>query len=87
MDQEMIVWYTQIVKQHKQFQSLANLAHLRSIIIAYNSTRSLVTGYSPYYLMFGQRPQLPIDLLFPTHRTPMLTHTIDEYIASLYDRL
>ena len=62
-------------------------AHLRSIIIAYNSTRSLVTGYSPYYLMFGQRPQLPIDLLFPTHRTPMLTHTIDEYIASLYDRL
>ena len=25
MDQEMIVLYTQIVKQHKQFQSLANL--------------------------------------------------------------
>ena len=62
-------------------------AHIGSIIIAYNSTRSLVTGYSPYYLMFGQRPRLPIDLLFPTHRTQMLTRTIDENIASLYDRL
>ena len=63
------------------------LAHIGSIIIAYNSTRSLVTGYSPYYLMFRQRPRLPIDLLFPTCRTQMLTRTIDEYVASLYDRL
>ena len=63
------------------------LAHIGSIIIAYNSTRSLVTGYSPYYLMFRQRPRLPIDLLFPTHRTQMLTRTIDEYVASLYDCL
>ena len=57
------------------------------IIIAYNSTRSLVTGYSLYYLMFGRRPRLPIDLLFPICRTQMLTRTIDEYVASLYDRL
>ena len=63
------------------------LAHIGSIIIAYNSTRSLVTGYSPYFLMFGRRPRLPIDLLLPMRRTQMLTHTIDEYIASLYDRL
>ena len=62
-------------------------AHIGSIIIAYNSTRSLVTGYSPYYLMFRRRPRLPIDLLFPTCRTQMLTCTIDEYIASLYDCL
>ena len=31
--------------------------------------------------------RLPIDLLFPTCRTQMLTCTIDEYVASLYDRL
>ena len=62
-------------------------AHIGSIIIAYNSTRSLVTGYSLYYLMFGRRPRLPIDLLFPTRRTQILTCTIDEYVASLYDRL
>ena len=62
-------------------------AHIGSIIIAYNSTRSLVTGYSLSYLMFGHRPRLPIDLLFPTHQMQMLTRTIDEYIASLYDHL
>ena len=62
-------------------------AHIGSIIIAYNSTRSLVTGYSPYSLMFGRRPQLPIYLLFPRRRTQMLTRTINEYVASLYDRL
>ena len=61
--------------------------HIGSIIIAYNSTWSLVTGYSPYYLMFGRRPRLPIDLLFLTHRTWMMTRTIDEYVANLYDRL
>ena len=60
-------------------------AHIGSIITAYNSTRSLVTGYSLYYLRFGGRPRLPIDLLFPTHRTQMLTRTINEYVASLYD--
>ena len=62
-------------------------AHIGSIIIAYNSTRSLVTGYSPYYLMFGRRPRLPIDLLFLMCRMQMLTRTIDEYIASLYNCL
>ena len=61
--------------------------HIGSIITAYNSTRSLVTGYSPYYLMFRRRPWLLINLLFPTRRTQMLTRTIDEYVASLYDRL
>ena len=39
----------------------------------------------PYYLR--RRPQLPVDLLFPTHMTQMFTRTIDEYVASLYDRL
>ena len=61
--------------------------HIGSILIAYNSTRSMVTGFSPYFLMFGRRPRLPIDLLFPTHRAQGLTRTIDEYVANLYDRL
>ena len=62
-------------------------AHNRSIIITYNSTRSLVTGYSPDYLMFRRRPRLPIDLLFSMHRMQTLTRTIDEYVTTLYDRL
>ena len=40
--------------------------HLASITHAYNSTRSQITGYSPYFLMMGRRPRLPVDLLFST---------------------
>ena len=29
-------------------------SHLGPILIAYNATRSLITGYSPYFLMFGR---------------------------------
>ena len=62
-------------------------SHLGSVLIAYNTTISLVTGYSPYFLMFGHRPHLPIDLLFPTAVRQGLTRTIDDYVLSLYERL
>ena len=34
---------------------------------AYNCMRNNATGFSPYYLMFGQKPHLLIDLLFGTN--------------------
>ena len=61
--------------------------HLGSVIIAYNATRSLVIGYSPYFLMFGHRPHLPIDLLFPTAILQELARTIDDYVRSFYEKL
>ena len=62
-------------------------SHLGPILIAYNATRSLITGYSPYFLMFGRRPRLPVDLLFPTVKRDENSQTTDEYITSLYDKL
>ena len=40
--------------------------HLLQLLMAYNATCSAVTGYSPYYLLFGRRPRIPVDYLFPT---------------------
>ena len=50
--------------------------HLPELLLAYNATRSAVTGYSPYYLLFGRRPRIPVDYLFPAlcdspHQTKM----------------
>ena len=39
---------------------------LAEIVHAYNATHSAVTGYSPHYLMFGRRPRLPVNFVFPT---------------------
>ena len=61
--------------------------HIGSVLIAYNATRSQVTGYSPYFLMFGRRPRLPVDLLFPTVNTREWTRTINEYVKALYEWL
>ena len=62
-------------------------SHLGPVLIAYNATRSLITGYSSYFLMFGRRPRLPVDLLFPTVRRDENSRTTDEYVSSLYDKL
>ena len=48
--------------------------HLPELLLAYNTTCSTVTGYSPYYLLFGRRLRIPVDYLFPTlHDSPHQT--------------
>ena len=47
---------------------------LPELLLVYNATHSAVTGYSPYYLLFGRRPRIPVDCLFPTlHDSPHQT--------------
>ena len=38
--------------------------HVSMLAHAYNCMRNDVTGYSPYFLMYGQHPLLPIDIKF-----------------------
>ena len=54
---------------------------------AYNCTVSPVTGFSPYFLMFGRNPKLPldIDLGIPTIEQEPLTQ--QHYAQKLYSKL
>ena len=38
--------------------------HISPLVYAYNCTHSNATGFSPYYLLYGQHPLLPIDFEF-----------------------
>ena len=68
-------------------------SHLAEIVHAYNATWSSVTQYSPYYLMFGHRPRLPVNFVFPTvssNEAPMREASakhVDVYVASIWDIL
>ena len=61
--------------------------HLHALIHAYNCTRSAVTGFSPYYLMFGRKPRMPVDLYFPTNPESERPQKVCDYVLTLERKL
>lgn len=59
---------------------------VKPLVHAYNCTKNDTTGFTPYELMFGRQPRLPIDLVFglPVGKTS-LTHS--EYVQKLKSHL
>ena len=61
--------------------------HLPEMLAAYNGTHSAVTGYSPYFLLFGRKARMPVDYLFPTlHDSPHQTE-MEVSVVAMQKRL
>lgn len=54
--------------------------YIGPIVHAYNSTKHDTTGFSPYQLIFGREPRLPIDLVFGTKQPVMNKKPLHKYI-------
>ena len=53
--------------------------YVPKVVHAYNCSKSDSTGYSPFHLLFGRSPRLPVDLIFgPSLGEASVSHT--EYV-------
>lgn len=60
--------------------------HIGALVHAYNASKHETTGFSPYFLMFGRDPTLPVDLVFGLDKHDKVT-TLSKYIDNLQVRL
>ena len=67
--------------------------HIHQLCYAYNTSTHPGTGYSPFFLMFGRHPWLPVDLAFglppniATSHAQALQRTVQEAYKHVRENL
>nr|XP_061833148.1 protein NYNRIN-like [Nerophis lumbriciformis] len=69
-------------KQKKRWKE-----YVKPLCHAYNCTKNDVTGYTPYELMFGRSPRLPVDLAFSLPVRGKQSKSHSQYVEHLCSRL
>ena len=61
--------------------------HVSTLTHAYNCTRNNATGFSPYFLMYGRQPLLPIDIEFGVLTPDVTVVATQKYVQMLKHQL
>ena len=61
--------------------------YVSPMVHAYNCTRGESTGFTPYYLMYGHHPRLPVDIYLGLNPKDNTDGNPEEYVKSLKERL
>jgi hypothetical protein len=61
--------------------------YLHTLVMAYNCTPHQTTGFSPYELMFGRLPQLPIDHAFGLSNVVHRDNSYADFVDNLKERI
>uniref|UniRef100_A0A3P9JPF0 Gypsy retrotransposon integrase-like protein 1 n=1 Tax=Oryzias latipes TaxID=8090 RepID=A0A3P9JPF0_ORYLA len=61
--------------------------HVKPLVHAYNCTKNEVTGFTPYELLFGRCPRLPVDLAFGLSVREPRSISHSDYVKNLRSRL
>ena len=61
--------------------------YVAPLVHAYNCIKHESTGFSPYLLLFGREPKLPIDVAFGLDKEVPNSQSYSEYVTDLQNRI
>ena len=60
---------------------------VNALVYAYNCIDTTDTNFNPHYLMFGRKPNLPIDIEFGVRTPDLVATSTKKYVEKLQKRL